>query len=155
MLQRKNTAVALAVALLAMAIVGTYLASGVLAAPKDPTPNRTAKADLGVYSNNACTQSLNSIDWGIVSPGDFISRTVYVKNLGSIPLQLSLSKTNLSPATADRLIALNWNLEGVELAAGQMKTATLTLTMSSSASGFTTFSIDALIGGQAVRGKAI
>jgi hypothetical protein len=60
-----------------------------------------ATANLGVYSDSACTTELTSIDWGTISPSSSISKTVYVKNLGTTPLTIGMSETNWTPTSAD------------------------------------------------------
>ena len=155
-MRRKSVALVFAITFVVVCLIATFFASGVLATSRTRTTSSVAAtASLGVYSDSACTLSLTSTDWGTVPPGGSVTRTVYVKNLGSVQLRLSLSKTNWNPASANGPIVLNWNLERAILAVGQVKTATLTLSLSSSASGFTTFSVDAVISGQAARGKAI
>jgi hypothetical protein len=42
--------------------------------------------NVGVYSDAACTLNLTSIDWGNVYPRGSVSRTIYVKNTGNVPM---------------------------------------------------------------------
>ena len=106
-----------------------------------------ATANLGVYSDSACTTKLTSIDWGTISPSSSISKTVYVKNLGTTPLTIAMSETNWNPTIADGPITLTWNRESTILAANQVSTATLTLAIASSISGITSFSTNIVITG--------
>ena len=146
-LQTKKTVLGLAV-VFAVAGFTTLLVSGaLLTSVTVKTSGILASANLGVYSDSACTQSLGPFSWGTVSPGSSVTKTFYVKNLGSIPLTLSLSVTNWNPTTANGPIALSWNREGTTLAANQVTIATLTLTVSSSAGSFTTFGADAVVSG--------
>jgi len=146
-LQTKKTVLGLAV-VLAVAGFTTLLVSGaLLTSVTISTSGVLASANLGVYSDSACTQGLGPFSWGTISPGSSVTKTFYVKNLGSIPLTLSLSATNWNPTTANGPIALSWNKEGAALGAGQVTLATLTLTVSSSAGGFTNFSADAVVSG--------
>ena len=40
-------------------------------------------ANLGIYSDSACTQRITSINWGNLSPSSSVTRTVYIKNTGN------------------------------------------------------------------------
>jgi hypothetical protein len=129
-------------------LFSTLFASGVLVTSKTiATSGVLATANLGIYSDSACTQSLNPFNWGTISPGGSATKTLYVKNLGTVQVTLSLSATNWNPTTANGPIALSWNREGAVLAASQVTTATLTLSTSSTASGITTFNVDVVISG--------
>ena len=139
-------------ALAAIAIVGLFLAmaaSGVLVSSQT-VPNSgivAASANVGVYSDYSCTQSVSSISWGTISPSSSITRTVYVKNTGSPQLTLSMTKTNWNPASADGPITLTWDRESTQLTANQVTLATLTLSASSNTNGITTFSFNVVISG--------
>ena len=111
-----------------------------------PTPTPTVPKSLGVYADSACTRSVFSIDWGTISPGATITKIFYVKNAGSSQVTLSLTRTNWNPTTANGPITVNWNREGATLAANQVVSATLTLSVAPSAT-FSTFSVDAVVTG--------
>jgi hypothetical protein len=106
-----------------------------------------ASTNIGVYSDSACTQSLTSISWGTISPCASVTRTVYIKNLGTTSVTLSMSTANWNPTTANGPISLAWNQESTVLTANQVATATLTLSTSSTVNGITTFSVDIVISG--------
>ena len=131
---------------MAIGLLGALATSGVLVTSETVTTSGIlASANLGIYSDSACTQKLGSVDCGTVSPGAVVSRVVYVKNIGTTQVTLNLSVKNWSPAAANGPIVAGWNREGLSLAPGQVTAATLTLTVSSGASGFTSFSVDAVI----------
>ena len=147
-LNRKNVVIGSTAAIALVGLLVSMLASGALVSTKTITSTGVlATTNLGLYSDSACTQSLASIDWGTISPGGSVNRTVYVKNLGNTQVTLSMAKTNWNPSTADGPLTLTWNRESTVLAANQVSTATLTLTVSSTASGITTFSVDIVISG--------
>jgi hypothetical protein len=89
--------------------------------------------------------SLTSINWGTISPANSVTRTVYVKNLGTTQVTLSMSGENWTPASANGPITVTWNREGTTLGANEVAIATLTLSVSSNISGITTFSVDIVI----------
>ena len=147
-MNRKNVVIGSTAAIALVGLLVSMLASGALVSTKTITSTGVlATTNLGLYSDSACTQSLASIDWGTISLGGSVSRTVYVKNLGNTQVTLSMAKTNWNPATANGPITLTWNRESTVLAASQVLTATLTLTVSSTASGITTFSVDVVVSG--------
>jgi len=106
-------------------------------------------ANLGIYSDSACTQRITSINWGNIASSSSVTRTVYVKNTGNTALTLHMATTSWSPTTANGPITLSWNRENTVLNANQVTTATLTLSTQSSINGITTFSVNIVISGNA------
>jgi hypothetical protein len=102
---------------------------------------------VGVYSDSACTTALSAISWGTLNPGDVKNYTVYVRNEGTVSVTLNMTKGNWNPSSASSYITLTWNKEKYVLPAGQVVTAVLTLSVSSSVSGVTSFSFDITITG--------
>ena len=154
-LNNRNLAIDLAAALIVLGTITALSVSGMASDDKAATPSRvTIDANLGIYSESTCTSTLTTIDWQAVSPGSSVTKTIYVKNLGNTQLKLSLSATNIFPAAAAGQIALTWDQEGTTLRVGEVRKATVTLQVSSSASGFQSFSVDIAISGQAIRGKS-
>ena len=103
--------------------------------------------NVGVYSDSACTTELTSIDWGMISPGNSVNRTIYLKNTGNAQITLFMTKTNWNPVNADGPITLTWNRENATLNVDQVTSAILTLTLSKSISGITNFSVDIVFTG--------
>ena len=63
-LHRKKLIVIFAVVYVAVGLMAAMVASGaVVASQTVRTSGILATANLGVYSDSACTQSLSSIDW--------------------------------------------------------------------------------------------
>ena len=105
------------------------------------TPN------LAIFSDSQCTQSLSAIDWGSITPGTPVTKTIYVKNTGNVPLTLSMSASNWSPTAATNSMALTWNKQNSALAVDQSTSAVLTLTVNPNISGITSFSVNIVIAG--------
>jgi len=97
---------------------------------------------VGVYWNSACTNKTSSISWGLIEPGSNKTVTVYVRNEGNAAATLSKATQNWNPSTAPSYITLNWNYNGQALSANQVIQIKLTLLVSSTASGITSFSFD-------------
>jgi len=143
-LNRKNSLLIATIALLSM--VGVVFA--VQSVSKTISSSGTIKAiNVGVYSDEACTNLITSINWGIREPGDTETRLVYIKNTGNAPMTISMTVGNWSPSTASTYIGITWNREGTSLSAGASTDATITLEVSSSISGINSFSCDITIEG--------
>jgi len=156
MLFRKISAVAV-IAVAALGMVLTYAAAGAISISEAaPLMNKALSSsgnirtlNVGVYSDYACSQNLESINWGDLLPGGSVYRTIYLKNTGTAEITLSMTTTNWNPTNANGPITLIWNKEGTKLSAGQVITAMLTLSVSESIAGITTFSHTILISGYA------
>jgi hypothetical protein len=121
-------------------------ALGALVATRTISNSGTVTAvGVGVYSDNACAAALSTVGWGTLNPGDVKTYTMYVRNEGNVPVTLSMGAGNWNPATASSYITLTWDKENYVLPAGQVVQAVLTLTVSSSVSGVTSFSFDMTI----------
>ena len=129
-------------------VLAAVFASGALISSKTvDSTGIIATTDLGIYSNSACTQSLTLVNWGTVSPGNSVTRIIYVKNLGTTQMTLGMSGENWNPANANGPITVTWNRENTTIAPNQVTSATLTLSVSSSISAITSFSLDIVITG--------
>jgi hypothetical protein len=105
-------------------------------------------AGLGIYSDSACQNNLTSIDWGTLTPGANIVRTVYVKNTGmGTSLSLSMATSNWTPASANGPVTITWNQAGTRLAPGQSTAAVITLTVSPTIADITSFNVQITITG--------
>lgn len=108
----------------------------------------TTSANLGVYSDSTCSTPITTIYWGSPAPGGTVTQTVYIKNTSNgLSLTLNMTTSNWNPTTANGPIAISWNQQGVNLQPGQVVTATLTLTVSSTISDITSFTVNINIGG--------
>jgi hypothetical protein len=160
MAQRKFSRVTIiAIALVGLALTMTAYgaisvstsinSSGLIATSSGISATSNAlSSSLSVYSDSACTVPMTTIDWGSVSPGGTITRTGYVKNTGGgVSLTLSMATSNWNPTNANGPLTITWDKEGTVLAPGQSTAATITLLVSSSITGITSFSVQILIYG--------
>jgi hypothetical protein len=138
-------------ATIAIAVTGLFLtmitAGALVSSQTIPSGGTITAVNVGVYSNSACTSNCTSIDWGTLSPGGSTTKTIYVKNTGTIPVTLTMAPANWSPSNANNYLTVTWNRANYALAAGASVSATLTLTASSSAGSLTNFSFDVVITG--------
>jgi hypothetical protein len=145
-MRKLSTGTVIAVALTGLFL--TMITAGVLVASQTVQSGGTITAiNVGVYSDSGCTQNCTSIDWGTLAPTNSTTRTIYVKNTGTIPVTLSMTTLSWVPSNANTYLALTWNRQNYALAAGSSVSATLTLTASASAGNITTFSFDIVITG--------
>jgi hypothetical protein len=129
-------------------ILVILLSSSILASAAS-NKSATAKTQLDIYSDSSCTKKISSIDWGTLTAGGSITKTVYLKNSGTTPLTLSLAKTNWSPSTISSSISCVWNRQNTVLAPNKITSATLTLTTAANFSIRTSFSLNIVITGTA------
>ena len=149
-LARKNVVLVSIVAVAAMFLFATVVASGGVGTSRRVTASGViASANLELYSDAACTQMISSIDWGNISPGSSVLRMIFVRNTGTVPLTLSMNGANWSPASASNKMILTWDREGSVLAAGQVGAATLKLVVYPSINGVNGFNVDIVISGSA------
>jgi hypothetical protein len=138
-------------------LVLTYTTAGVISIQQAnltinrplPSSGNIAALNVGIYSDYACTQKLEAIDWGDIAPGGAINKVIYLKNTGSTQITLSMTATNWNPTNADGLISLTWDKEDTKLSKGEVTTAILTLTVAESVIDITYFSVTILICGSA------
>ena len=136
------------IAVAATGLLLTMVTSGVLVSSQTVTSAGTISSiNVGVYSDSACTVNCTSLDWGAVAPSASMTKTVYVKNTGSVPVTLSMATNTWTPSNANSYLVLSWNRANNVVAAGNSLPATLTLTASSAAGSITTFSFNIVITG--------
>jgi hypothetical protein len=148
-MRKQKIAIALsALALIAIALTTTTY--GALSTTKNVNSSGsiTTSANLGVYSDSACSVPLTSIDWGTLEPGGMTTKTVYLKNIGTgVSLALSMATSNWNPSVAGQSITLTWDMTATTLAPNQSTAATFTLSVSSGITGVTIFDVQISITG--------
>lgn len=131
--------------IVALLVVASALTAITLATlnPSQSIPSSgtiTTSPSLGVYSDSGCTINMTSLTWGSVAAGNSATQTFYVKNIGTGTLTLSMAVSNWSPSNAGTYLTVSWNQQGTQLTAGESATATITLTVASTVTGFSSFS---------------
>jgi hypothetical protein len=104
--------------------------------------------ELDLYSDEACTTSIQKIDWGEITPGGNATAILYVKNRSKTPLTLSCDLSNFSPMESTNYLALDWNRENYILEAHKTIQAKLVLSVSETDAS-DAFNVDVLISGTA------
>jgi hypothetical protein len=140
-----GTVLALAVMSLVVSAIGALVATRTVSNTGNINVVTPPSVQLGVYSDNGCTTALSSVSWGTLNPGTTATATIYLKNEGNVPVTLSISAGNWAPSSASSYFTLTWNRAGYVLAVGASVQAVLSLAVSSSISGVTSFSFDITI----------
>ena len=131
--------------LLGLSTFGLISISGLLSTSSKVQSSGTISVTaltLCVYGESACSTLKTSVDWGTLQPGTTITKTVYLKNTGTVPAKLSCTFTNWWPTTTSNYITLTWDRENTSILASQILPATFTLTVSPNITGITTYSVD-------------
>ena len=152
---KRGRLVKLVTALAALVFLSGILSGFMLAAVKSSNQTSstlsnvgTVKAvGIGVYWDTALTNRTTTINWGTLDPGTQRSFTLFMQNEGNSAITLSLSTSNWNPSTASTYMTLTWNYNNQPINAGATTQVTLTLTVSPTATGITSFSFDTIIVG--------
>ena len=129
-----------AVIVLLSVVVGLALQS---VTQQIPCAGTVTAVGVNVFSDAACTQNVTSISWGLLAPGSITNYQTYIKSTSNIPITLSLGTDSWNPASAATYITLSWSYSaGVVIQPNASLPVTLTLTVSSSVSGFSTFTFN-------------
>jgi hypothetical protein len=136
------------IALIMIAIALTATTYGAISINKNISTNGSiiTSPNIGIYSDSSCTTNLSSIDWGPITPGTNVTKTVYVKNTGvGTSLTLAMSTSNWNPTSANGPITVTWDKQNLRLSPGQSATAVITLVASSAITDVDNFSVQILI----------
>jgi hypothetical protein len=137
-------------AIIALATTGIFLTlvtAGIISTQTIPSDGTITAVDVGVYSNIQCSQNCTSISWGSLYPGNSTTRTVYVKNTGTVPITLDMTPVNWDPTDASTYLTLTWDQQGTVLGVGDNVTATLTLTATADTGDLQDFNVNIVITG--------
>jgi hypothetical protein len=146
--KRESIVVSAAVGLVIYTLALTVLGPAISAAVANRTVSNTGTVKavgVGVYWDQAATNSVSSINWGILDPGSNVNKTVYIRNEGNTASTLAMSASNWSPSNASTYMTLSWNYGGQTVNVNQVVQVKFTLAVSSNISGITNFSFDITI----------
>jgi len=93
-----------------------FLAVCVVAVTQAVIPPKTRHvASTGRIKAVGCSVNVDTIDWGLIGPGETVKRTVIVNNTGTVPCTLSFSTEDWNPPEAVDYLFLSWNYAGTVL----------------------------------------
>jgi len=142
--------------LIALSATGLFLAiltsstliSGVaLYSQSTSSSGSITSMNIKIYSDSECNDPCSNIDWGILTPGNSTTYTIYLKNSGNKPIILSLISDNWIPINANNYLSLIWDKENSKLDPGQTTLALLTLTSELNMNSITNFDFNIIING--------
>jgi hypothetical protein len=117
--------------------------------PSSPPPPPEPTIEIDIYSDAACTQLINSINWGEIEVGGSVDKDIYVKNNGDQRVYLSLLTQNWTPSEAADDMQLLWDYDDSRINPDEEIKITLTLAVSSNIQGIDTFTFDIVLVGSA------
>ena len=133
-----------------VAIFSGLAVSGLVTVTRTLSSSGTIKTiNVEVFWDAGCTQVIADIDWGGLEPGESTSQTIYVKNTGSTAMMLSMTYSGWNPLEAGTYLSLTWDREGAIVAVDEVASAMLTLHVSDTIAGITSYSFDITIAGSA------
>jgi len=136
------------IALTATAIFLTLVTAGLIATQTIPSDGTVISAvNIGAYTDSDCTQNCTNISWGTLNPDTTTSKTIYVKNTGTVPVTLTMATENWTPTDADDYLTLTWNQQNTILDPDESTPANLTLTVAADTGDLTNFSFNIIITG--------
>lgn len=100
---------------------------------------------VGVYWDQACTNAVDSINWGTIEPGSTVNKICYIRNEGNSVSTLSLQTSNWNPTEASNYMSLSWDYGGQSMDPDEVVRVTFTLSVSSTIQDITSFSFDITI----------
>lgn len=132
--------------LVASLLVVSFLASLYVVRVPNVSGVNALSPNIGVYWNVACTNQTKTIGWGNVTLGSEKDITVYIKNLGSDALTLSMNMSAWTPSFMYPKIYLCWDYSGKQVGPGSVMKVVLKLFVSPAIAGVRSFSFNINIG---------
>lgn len=101
---------------------------------------------IGVYSDSLSLFPVTSLNWGTLMPGTSVTRTVYIRNQATMPMDsLSFSTKNYKPYLAQAYLSLEATPSTSTLNRNQAAKVNLTLTASPLIKFVNDFSFDVVV----------
>jgi hypothetical protein len=100
---------------------------------------------IDLYWDQACTNVVQSINWGTLAGGQATNVTVFVRNEGADNTILSLDISGWSPLEAANYLTVEWNYSGTPIPSGQTIPIMLMLSVDDSISGVTDFGVNVTV----------
>jgi hypothetical protein len=111
----------------------------------------TNNPNLKIFADAAVTKEISSVLWGNITPGGSADVTLWIKNTGNMPLTLTMTESNYTPATATNYLTLTWNQENTKIQPGAVVACDLHLKVTPVVADLTDFSFQITINGDGNR----
>jgi hypothetical protein len=102
---------------------------------------------VDVYRDEALTEILDIIDWGLLDPGENRSVSAWVKNTGNDEQKLVMWTESWNPTNASDWISLSWDYGGSWVSVNASVPVVFTLSIDLDIEGVTNFSFDIWVKG--------
>jgi len=102
---------------------------------------------VGIYKDVNFTVSVETIDWGILEPGETKNFSAYVKNESNVPINLTMYTEDWQPENASSFITLSWSYDGATVPVEGAVDVTFSLIVSEEVSGIESFNFVIVIVG--------
>lgn len=103
------------------------------------------EGDIGVYWDSSCTNEVTSVNWGDVALGTTKNYTIYIKNIGTVDVTISLNTTNWNPSVAEDYIIFSWDYNDQVLHPNDVLMVKFFLQAPSESHSITSFSFQSII----------
>ena len=100
---------------------------------------------IEAYADEACTKVCSEVDWGLIAPSEVKEVTIYLRNTGNAPVNLTMITENWSPMRASEFMTLSWDYDGTLVGVGGVHAVTLALSVDANISDISEFSFDIVI----------
>jgi ABC-type lipoprotein release transport system permease subunit len=107
----------------------------------------TNNPNLSIFADAACTKEISTVQWGTLQPSGSATVTLFIKNSGNVPLTLTMTANNWSPATAQNYLTLSWNQENTKVQPGAVVAGDLTLKVAPLVADLTDFAFQITVNG--------
>ncbi|MBK5133547.1 hypothetical protein JJE00_03865 [Candidatus Bathyarchaeota archaeon] len=125
--------------------------TGLLIEDQSSSVNGTLQTlNIEAYEDFEATLNCSMIDFGSLSPGKSSNQTVYIKNIGSEVVFLSMNVQSWEPSDAEAFLVLSWNRDDHILNPGESIGATFILDVDENVFGFSDFSFNITIVGNQI-----
>ena len=145
---RQKISTGAAIAIVATGLFLTLLTTGLLMSYQTISSGGTVTTvNIEIYLDSNYSQNATFISWGFLRPGENVSRMLYIKNSGTVPVTLTMTTESWQPTNASSLLTLTWDLENEVLNATQSTEAVLTLAVSPDTGNLGNFTFNIIITG--------
>jgi hypothetical protein len=123
--------------ILALILNQTLLPQGIIKNASAITTNK-----IGVYWDQNCTKPATSVNWGVLSPGDNKTITLYIRNEDNASLTLTITTINWNPEKAKQYLTLSCKQNNTSIEPQKTIKIQLTLQVKQNTKDIEDFSFD-------------
>jgi len=110
--------------------------------------SRASVKCVGVEAYTKQLELLTDLDWGILTPGQMVNYSFYLKNISNVPVTVNCSTSDWNPPNASQFITFTWTHKNETLAVDQVVECTFYLYVSHNISGIRDFAFDITLKGE-------